>query len=242
MVEKTGQPFQPGAPSARLAMRGILPGHAELVWIRPRVTFHGDGMKALRHRNHRLFHHPVPFAGPAATCGKPAMHAELQVLDNLDPGGTSPGQHPPVTRIGPAIPCFLMQMDAAHLMAGTERGKHRHRITNPHHKRLTACGQILIKRRDGFTQKIILPTRHVRLLPQGRLKDIERDDRSSCKRRAKRCVILQPQIAFEPDYIHNRSLFVQTPSIGIRLAKPSGLPCGGPNAASSDEGQEREAR
>ena len=140
------------------------------------------------------------------------MHAKLLVFDNLDTGVPCPGQHLSVTRIGPAIPCFLMQMDAAHLMAGTERGKHRHRFTNPHHKRLTACGQILIKRRDGFTQKIILPTRHVRLLPQGRLKDIERDDRSSCKRRAKRGVVLQPQIAFEPDYIHNRSLFVRVRS------------------------------
>ena len=145
MVEETEQPFQPGAPSTRLAMRGIPPGHAELVWIRPRVTFHDNGMKALRRRNHRLFHHPVPFAGPAATCGKPAMHAELQVLDNLDPGGTRPGQHPPVAVIGPVVPGFLMHADAGHTMRGAEAREHFHRITDTQHQRLSKRRKVGIK-------------------------------------------------------------------------------------------------
>ena len=145
MIKETRQPFQPGAPSARLAMRGILPCHAKLVRIRPSVAFHSSGMKALRRRNHRLFHHPVPFARPAATCGKPAMHAELQLFDNLDPGSTRPGQHPPVTVIGPVIPGFLMHADAGHPMCGTKAGEHFHRITNAQHQRPSKRGKVGIK-------------------------------------------------------------------------------------------------
>ena len=145
MIKETRQPFQSGAPSAWLAMRGILPGHAKLVRIRPGIAIHSNGMKALRRGGQGQFHHPVPFAGPAATCGKPAMHAKLQLFDNLDSGAARPGQYPPVTVIGPLVPGFLMHAYAGHPMRGAKAGEHFHRIADAQHKRLSKRGEVGIK-------------------------------------------------------------------------------------------------
>ena len=73
------------------------------------------------------------------------MHAELQVLDNLDPGGTSPGQHPVVAVIGPVVPGFLMHADASHTMRGAEAGEHFHRIADTQHQRLSKRHKVGIK-------------------------------------------------------------------------------------------------
>ena len=115
--------------------------------------------------------------------------------------------------LGPKEPVTLSKADLVKLDPGAKGPvvgiTLRYRITNTNDKRLPAGYHLLPQRSDGLTQKIILPARHVGLSPQARLKDIERDDRPGRKRRGERGMILQPQIALKPDYIHNRSLFVR---------------------------------
>ena len=80
-----------------------------------------------------------------AARGKAAVHADLQVFDNLDAGRSRPGQHPPVAVIGPVVPGFLMHADAGHTMRGAEAREHFHRIADTQHQRLSKRRKVGIK-------------------------------------------------------------------------------------------------
>ena len=88
-------------------------------------------------------------------------------------------------------------------MAGAKCGQNVDSVANPKKQILAERRQFAIKFAKAFCEKIIMPLRHVRLLPEGRFKDIERDDRPGGRRRGKREVNMNSQIALEPHYFHN---------------------------------------
>jgi hypothetical protein len=136
------------------------------------------------------------------------MHTKLLIFLNLDTGAARPPHNAPVTLIGPAIPCFLMGMNALNTMRSAQVGKNCGGIANADDERLATRRQITRQFFDTFLQKTELSPRHVRLPPQFRFQNIQRHDRTIRQRRRQRGMVMQAKITFEPDNVHSCSLFV----------------------------------
>ena len=74
-----------------------------------------------------------------------------------------------------------------------------HDLADADHQRLIDGGQLVSKVKKGIPQECELPTGRIRLAPEARLDDIERQDGTPLDRARERLVISKAQIPFEPD-------------------------------------------
>ena len=131
------------------------------------------------------------------------MDSELHVLDDPNPGIPCPGIHAPVAFIRPAVPCFLMDADRRDLVFGAEFGQDIHRIADAEHQRLSECRQVTVETGQAFAKEVVMAARHVGLLPELRLQNIERNHRTCRRRGGKRRIIFNAQVSLEPDDLHD---------------------------------------
>lgn len=92
-----------------------------------------------------------------------------------------------------------MTDDAGDAVLAAKAVEDRHRLTHPHRQRQAQGAQVGAQPVKAFGDEGPVPGRGVGAGPERRLDDVDRQDRPQPRRKGQRRVVLQAEIALQPD-------------------------------------------
>ncbi len=196
--EAVERPQHLGAAAA-LATRAGIGAQAEPRGPGPGVAPGGHRLQPLRHRHRLGEDEAIAPGGPAVAALQPAHHAGLRQFFPDDALRARPPPHCPVAGIGPGVSRFLVAEEVGRAMRAAQRLQHLHRRTHAHDQIGTETREIPAQRCQRLRQEGVVPPARVRLRPEVRLDDVERQHRqAACRGARQRRVVRNPQVALEP--------------------------------------------
>ena len=167
------------------------------------------GLRAVRRRSHetqrlrqcalRRPHHGVALRGPAVTAAEAPHDAVRRRLRPDDAALAAPRGDAPVALEGPAVAGLLVRPEREASMPPLDRFEHREDIATVQHQRAAEAAQRRIKVDERVADEAPMAERCVVLPPKIGFDDIQRQHGTAFGGGAERRVVVQPQVALEPD-------------------------------------------
>ena len=200
MGEEAVQQPQPLIATAALAVGAA-------ILVQPQGAGGGDGpglnplnrAQALRQAQNWPCHEGISPSLPAIAPGQAADHARLRQLDPVDARIPRPSRHTPVAPVGPKIAGLLMADNAGDPVAQAKPRQNLNRVAGAQRQRQAKGGTVRAQHLKAFGDKAPVPGCGIAFSPKLRLHDIGGQHGAKSRRIGQRRVIVQAQIAFEPD-------------------------------------------